>query len=101
MALGFEGEHNPIKVSISQFCGVEINDFAVTVAKTALWIAESQALQETEEIARLKIDFFPQKIGANIVEVNALRLNWEEVVDKNKCSFIMGNPPLDGYNRDT
>ena len=96
MALGFEGEHNPIKVSISQFCGVEINDFAVTVAKTALWIAESQALQETEEIAHLKIDFFPLKTGANIVEGNALRINWEDVVDKDKCSFIMGNPPFVG-----
>ncbi|MBQ7480164.1 MAG: methylase, partial [Selenomonadaceae bacterium] len=39
MSFGFEGEHNPIKVSISQFYGIEINDFAVTVAKTALWIA--------------------------------------------------------------
>ncbi|MBO6178752.1 MAG: methylase [Selenomonadaceae bacterium] len=98
MALGFEGEHNPIKVSISQFCGVEINDFAVTVAKTALWIAESQALQETEEIAHIKIDFFPLKTGANIVEGNALRINWEDVVDKDKCSFIMGNPPFVGYS---
>ena len=41
ISFGFEGKHNPIKVSLSQFYGIEINDFAVTVAKTALWIAES------------------------------------------------------------
>lgn len=41
---------NPIQVSISQFYGIEINDFAVTVAKTALWIAESQMMKETEDI---------------------------------------------------
>ena len=39
-----------IRVSIGQFYGIEINDFAVTVAKTALWIAESQMMHETEEI---------------------------------------------------
>lgn len=40
--------HNPIRVSIQQFYGIEINDFAVTVAKTALWIAESQMMEETK-----------------------------------------------------
>ena len=50
---------NPIKVSISQFYGIEINDFAVTVAKTALWIAESQMMKETENILHLNLDFLP------------------------------------------
>ena len=47
-----------IKVSIMQFYGIEINDFAVTVAKTALWIAESQMLEQTEEIIGEKLNFF-------------------------------------------
>ncbi len=85
-----------IKVTISQFYGIEINDFAVTVAKTALWIAESQMLRETEDIVQITLDFLPLKSYANITEGNALRLNWEEVVPKNKLNYIMGNPPFVG-----
>lgn len=87
---------NPIKVSISQFYGIEINDFAVTVAKTALWIAESQMLHETEEIVQQNIEFLPLKSYANITEANALRIDWESVVPKDKLSYIMGNPPFVG-----
>lgn len=88
---------NPIQVSIHQFYGIEINDFAATVAKTALWIAESQMLKETEDIIAHQIDFLPLKSYANITEGNALRLNWEEVVPKEKLDYIMGNPPFVGY----
>ncbi len=87
---------NPVKVSISQFYGIEINDFAVTVAKTALWIAESQMLKETEDIVRMTLDFLPLKTNANIVEGNALRIDWESVVEKEKLSYVMGNPPFVG-----
>ena len=87
-----------IKVSIGQFYGIEINDFAVTVAKTALWIAESQMMKATEEIAQMSLDFLPLKSYANIVEANALTLDWESVVDKSKLNYIMGNPPFVGYS---
>ena len=66
-----------IKVKINQFYGIEINDFAVTVAKTALWIAESQMIQETEKILSQSIDFFPLHSNAYIHEGNALRMDWE------------------------
>ncbi|MBQ3661155.1 MAG: class I SAM-dependent DNA methyltransferase [Firmicutes bacterium] len=89
---------NPIKVSIGQFYGIEINDFAVTVAQTALWIAENQMMQETETIVHMNFDFLPLKTHANIVEGNALRLNWEEVVPKDRLNYIMGNPPFVGYS---
>jgi len=89
---------DPIKVNISQFYGIEINDFAVTVAKTALWIAEAQMLQETEEIVEHNIPFLPLKSYANITEGNALRIDWESVVPKDKLSYIMGNPPFVGYS---
>lgn len=91
--LGFEGF---IKVSIGQFYGIEINDFAVTVAKTALWIAESQMLKETEDIVNMSLDFLPLKSYANIVEGNALCTDWETVVPKDKLNYIMGNPPFVG-----
>lgn len=85
-----------IKVSIGQFYGIEINDFAVTVAKTALWIAESQMMRETEDILSANLDFLPLKSYANIVEGNALRMDWESVVPKEKLDYIMGNPPFVG-----
>ena len=85
-----------IKVSIGQFYGIEINDFAVTVAKTALWIAESQMFKETEDIVNMSLDFLPLKSYANIVEGNALRTDWETVVPKDKLNYIMGNPPFIG-----
>lgn len=85
-----------IKVSIGQFYGIEINDFAVTVAKTALWIAESQMMKATEGIVHQSLNFLPLKSYANIVEGNALTLNWESVVPKDKVNYIMGNPPFVG-----
>ena len=87
---------NPIKVSIGQFYGIEINDFATTVAKTALWIAESQMMKKTEDIIHLDLDFLPLKTYANIVEGNALRIDWEDVISKEKLNYIMGNPPFVG-----
>ena len=87
---------NPIKVHISQFYGIEINDFAVTVAKTALWIAESQMMQETERIMQQDLDFLPLKSYSNIVEGNALRVDWNSVVPADELNYIMGNPPFVG-----
>lgn len=92
---------NPIKVSIKQFYGIEINDFAVTVAKTALWIAESQMMKKTEDIVHMDLDFLPLKTYANIVEGNALRINWEDIIPKEKLNYIMGNPPFVGYSLQT
>ena len=89
---------NPIQVSISQFYGIEINDFAVTVAKTALWIAESQMMKETEDIVNMNLDFLPLKTNAYITEANALRIAWESVVPKAKLNYIMGNPPFVGLS---
>lgn len=94
----FGDVYSPIQVSIGQFYGIEINDFAVTVAKTALWIAESQMMKETEEIVLMNLDFLPLKSYANIVEGNALRIDWESVVPKYKLNYMMGNPPFIGYS---
>ena len=90
-----------IKVSIGQFYGIEINDFAVTVAKTALWIAESQMLKETEDTVNVSLEFLPLKSYANIVEGNALRMDWESVVPKDELDYIMGNPPFVGQAKRT
>ena len=109
-----------IKVKINQFYGIEINDFAVTVAKTALWIAESQMMTETEKIIGMNLDFLPLTTNAFIVEGNALRMDWATLkpIDENvqlndglfagfatevdgneiQYDYIMGNPPFVGYS---
>ena len=87
---------NPIMCSIQQFYGIEINDFAVSVAKTALWIAESQMKKETEEIMHMQLEFLPLQTNAYIREGNSLLLDWNEVVHKSRLNYIMGNPPFVG-----
>ena len=83
--LGFD---DFIHVKINQFYGIEINDFAVTVAKTALWIAESQMAIETESILSQTIDFLPLTSHANIVEGNALRMDWSTLDDEDQTDFL-------------
>ena len=92
----FDSSYDPIQVSIGQFYGIEVNDFAVTVARTALWIAESQMMKETENVIHMQLDYLPLKTYANIIEGNALRVDWESVVPKHKLTYIMGNPPFVG-----
>ena len=89
---------NPIRVSIRQFYGIEINDFAVSVAKTALWIAEYQMREETGEIVKLEDDFLPLKSYANIHQGNALRTDWQQIVKPEDLAYIIGNPPFLGYS---
>ena len=85
-----------IQVSIQQFYGIEINDFAAVVAKTALWIAESQMMKETAKIIEKELKFLPLHTYANIIEGNALRIDWESVVPKSDLNYILGNPPFVG-----
>ena len=96
MILDMEGI---VKVSIQQFFGIEINDFAVKVAKTALWIAEAQMWNETRKVissmSRLE-NFLPLETYDNIVEGNALKIDWNDVITSNKLNYIMGNPPFVG-----
>ena len=89
---------SPVKVNIHQFYGIEINDFACVVAKTAMWIAELQMMQETQSIVEMNLDFLPLKSYVNIVEGNALRKDWQEVLPPSQCNYIMGNPPFVGYS---
>lgn len=94
-------EEGVVKVKISQFYGIEINDFAVAVANAALWIAESQALNETKDILQINEEFLPLHSYSNIVQGNALRTNWKDIVPKDKLTYIVGNPPFVGYSFQT
>ena len=90
---------NPIRVSINQFYGIEINEFAVSVATTAMWIAESQMRQETENIVSLPDEFLPLTSNAGIRQGNALRQEWEKVVKPSELKYIFGNPPFVGARK--
>ncbi|MBR7024885.1 MAG: methylase, partial [Selenomonadaceae bacterium] len=68
---------DPIKITIQNFYGIEINNFAVVVAQTALWIAELKMKRETEEIVHKGLDLFPLKSYPNIIQANALQIDWK------------------------
>ena len=87
-----------IQVLISQFYGIEINDFAVAVARTALWIAEAQMWNETKNIIQFYGELLPLKSYNHIIEGNALRIDWQEVVKPGEVNFIIGNPPFIGQS---
>ncbi|MBQ7733632.1 MAG: class I SAM-dependent DNA methyltransferase [Synergistaceae bacterium] len=90
--------YTPIRVSISQFYGIEINDFAVNVARTALWIAESQMWDETREIVLFFGERLPLKNENHIIERNALRVDWKNFLPSTEKIYIIGNPPYMGYS---
>ena len=93
---GLGDDFSPIKVSIGQFYGIELNDFAVSVARTALWIAEAQMMQQTELIVGRALDYLPLKSYPNIAEGNALRMDWDALCPGGKVDYIIGNPPFVG-----
>ena len=90
------GDYSPIKVKIENFYGIEVNDFAVTVAKAALWIAEAQMMQETEAIVQKELEFLPLKSYSHIQQANSLTTDWNDIVPSGKVSYIIGNPPFKG-----
>lgn len=87
------------RVSLDQFYGIEINDFAVKVSEAALWISRLKANGETEMLLSLGDDDFPLRESAHIVQANALTLDWNTVLPADQCSYVLGNPPFIGYSR--
>lgn len=94
--LNMGAEFSPIKVNIKQFYGIEINDFAVTVARTALWISEAQMQKNTEDIIAEPLSYFPLESYQNIIEGNALHIDWNDVVSNTRTDYVIGNPPFIG-----
>lgn len=88
-----------IHVKIEQFHGIELQDFAVTVAMSALWIAESQMMTETQEILHKTLEFLPLKSYSHIRKDNALRTDWESSLPEGRhFDYIISNPPFMGYS---
>lgn len=95
-SLSINGDFSPIRVKIEHFYGMEVNDFAVTVAKAALWIAEAQMMKETENIVQRDLEFLPLKSYSHIQQANALTKDWNEIIASENLSYIIGNPPFKG-----
>lgn len=96
IAFGEEAAEAEDRVRLSQFHGIEVNDFAVRVAQTAMWIAQLQANNETDMLLDIDAEDFPLRDSANIAEANALRIDWNDVLPASECDYIMGNPPFIG-----
>lgn len=86
-----------VKVNIRQFHGIEINDFACSVARTALWIAEQQALDRTEARLGNHYDRLPLTDSGDIICGNALQTDWNTLLPGSECDYVMGNPPFVGH----
>lgn len=99
----YTGNVDPCNVQISQFFGIEIDDFAANVAKAALWIAKCQMLQKTEEVLKCSLDILPLPKNANIFQCDALTVDWDVVVKRtvNAPTYIIGNPPFQGNKKMT
>lgn len=85
-----------VKIKIQNFYGIEINDFAVSVARTAMWIAENQMLEQTKNTVYYNKDFLPLDSNDSIYEGNALKMNWSNIIKPYELNYIMGNPPFIG-----
>jgi len=94
--LSLNGDFSPIKLKIENFYGLEVNDFAITVARAALWIAEAQMMKETENIVQKDLEFLPLKSYSHVQQANALTKDWNEIVPSDRLSYIIGNPPFKG-----
>ena len=85
-----------ILLDVDNFYGIEYDEFASKIAEVGMWLIDHQMnMLVSEEFGQYFIRL-PLKKSAHIVNKNALRLNWEEIVSKNELSYIIGNPPFYG-----
>ena len=85
-------------IRLTQFYGIELDDFAHETAKLSLWLAEHQMNMAFREVFGDAKPTLPLQSGGNIVCGNATRLNWETVCPKDPAheTYILGNPPYVG-----
>ena len=93
-------------IQLSQFYGIEIDDFAHEIATLSLWLTENQMNKVFEKEFGYLEPMLPLKESGNIVHGNALRLDWGEVCPKegehgNLEIYICGNPPFIGTTNRT
>lgn len=90
-----------VLVSLRNFHGIELEDFACCVARTALWIAEKQADADTAKVTQRVYQELPLTDYEGIVNANALRIDWNSVITADEVDYVLGNPPFIGQSQRT
>ncbi|MEP6965623.1 MAG: DNA methyltransferase, partial [Polaromonas sp.] len=88
--------HQLIGINVDQFYGIEIEEFPAQIAQVALWLMDHQMNLRVSEEFGLYFARIPLRTTPHIVHGNALRLDWNEVLPAERCSFVLGNPPFLG-----
>lgn len=88
-----------LKVEVDQFHGIEIEEFPVLIARTAMWLTDHQMNLEASKRFGAHYTRIPLHEGANVVQGNALTMDWAEVIDPNNLNYIVGNPPFLGSRK--
>lgn len=84
------------KLDVDSYYGIEYEEFPARIAEVAMWLIDHQMNMKISEEFGLYFTRLPLKKGANITIGNALQLDWNDIVPKNKLSYILGNPPFIG-----
>ena len=88
--------HGLIGINVDQFYGIEIEEFPAQIAQVALWLMDHQMNLRVSEEFGLYFARIPLRTSPHIVHGNALRLDWNEMLPAERCSFVLGNPPFVG-----
>jgi hypothetical protein len=83
-------------LNVNQFYGIEIEEFPALVARTAMYLVDHQMNNELSAKLGTPYIRIPLREPATIINDNALTKNWEEIIPKEKLSYILGNPPFVG-----
>ncbi|MBC6436892.1 MAG: class I SAM-dependent DNA methyltransferase [Rhodobacteraceae bacterium] len=84
---------------VHQFYGIEIDEFSKRIAETALWMMDHQLNQQLGRRFGVPFARIPLKDTPHITKANALRIDWNEVLPSEECSYVLGNPPFEGFAR--
>lgn len=90
------GVHLLFKVNVSQFYGIEIEEFPARIARTALYLMDHSWNREVSKVFGQYFIRFPIPASPHIVIANALRMDWGDALPASDASFVMGNPPFVG-----
>jgi hypothetical protein len=96
LAAGSGGQNLLPIVNVDQFHGIELSEWPVRIAEVAMWLMDHQMNQQAGEIFGQPVERLPLTSAPHIVQGNALRMDWNIVLPKEKCSYVLGNPPFIG-----
>ncbi len=85
-----------LRVDVDQFYGIEYSEWPVRIAEVALWLMDHQMNTQAADTFGQGYDRLPLKTSPHIVPGNALRMDWDDVLPRGECSYVLGNPPFVG-----